>query len=170
MFLLLVALLFVALSGLAWRVSKDVAHQVPTEPAEDGLVRELTRLDPFSFFVIDGVEWGADHVVVGATGTYAVRIGQTSIDGRYRKDVRKVRRAVRRVKEGTGVARVHTTVHGILCLPGRQFRPRTKRQVKVVPWSMVAQALVERQRSVTPHQAQRVVESLGVMETPEFRY
>jgi hypothetical protein len=170
MFLLLVALLFVALSGMAWRLSKDVAHQVPVEPAVEGVGRELMRLDPFSFFVLEGQEWGADQVVVGATGTYAIRIGETSIDGRVRRDVRRTRRAVRRLKEGTGVARVHTSVHGILCLPGRQFRPRTKRKIRVIPWSMLAQQVVEGQRSVTPHQAQRVVESLGVMETPEFNY
>ena len=170
MFLLLVALLFVALSGMAWRLNALAGHEVPVAPATDGVSRELTRLDPFSFFVIQGEDWGADYVVVGATGTFAVRIGETAVDGRVGRDLRRTKRAVQRVKEGAGVARVHTSVHGVLCLPGRQFQPRIKRRVKVIPWSMLAQVVVDGQRTVTPHQAQRVVESLGVIETPEFKY
>ena len=37
--------------------------------------RELARLDPFSFFVIAGGGYGAEHVVVGTTGTFVIRVG-----------------------------------------------------------------------------------------------
>src|SRR5439155_22710759 len=124
MSLFLLARMFVGLSGMGWRLNALAGHEVPVAPATDGVSRELTRLDPFSFFVIQGEDWGADYVVVGATGTFAVRIGETSVDGRVGRDLRRTNRAVQRVKEGAGVARVHTSTHGVLCLPGRQFRPR----------------------------------------------
>ncbi len=154
------ALLLVSLSGLAWIIKGRADGPAPAAPAAGSVSRELTRLDAFSFFVMPGEDFGADHVVVGATGAFAIRVGQATVDGNLRREIARARRAAKRVTQGAGVAAVHTSVRPILCLPGRGFRPRTSRGVKVIPWRQVVSEVAERQRTVTPHQAQRVVEAL----------
>jgi len=161
MFMVPLALMLVALSALAWIINENSDGPARTGSTVASVSRELARLDAFSFFVLPGEDYGADHVVVGATGAFAIRVGQATIDGNIRRDVARARRAAKRVTQGVGVAAVHTTIRPVLCLPGRQFRPRTAWGVKVIPWGQVVSELAERQRTVTPHQTRRVVEALG---------
>src|SRR5256714_11062655 len=133
MFMVSLALLLASLSCLAWIIKGHADGPAPAAPAAASVSRELTRLDAFSFFVIPGVDFGADHVVVGATGAFAIRVGQATIDGNLRREIARARRAAERGNPGAGVAAVHTPVRPILCLPGRGLRPPTPRRAEVIP-------------------------------------
>jgi hypothetical protein len=155
------ALVVGALAGLMWRQVSPARAPSGSVPVTASVRRELTRLDPFSFFVLSGREFGVDHVVVGGTGTFAIRVGQESVDGRFRREVLEARRGAKRVRRAAGSSAVHTRVQPMLCLPGRQFAPRTVRGVKVIPWGVLVTEIVQGRRDVTPHQTQRVAEALG---------
>jgi len=133
-----------------------------------GVSRELSRLDPFSFFVIPGHEYGLDHVVVGTTGAYAIRVGRDTVDGRYRKDIAHAKRGAVRVRRGAGQAAIHTKVQPVVCLPGRQFAPTTRRGVRVIPWGRLVPEIAERSRTVLPNQARRFAEALGGLPAPRM--
>jgi hypothetical protein len=132
-----------------------------------GVSRELARLDPFSFFVISGEAFGVERVVVGATGTFVIHAAARTLNGGIRRDLAVVRRAAKRARRQAGEAAVHTKVHALLCLQGRQFAPFVRRGVKVIPWASVVTEVAGRSRLATPHQAQRVAERLGA---PVFRH
>jgi hypothetical protein len=164
-----------ALFGIAWRllVGRSASSPSPNgngigngNGAAASVSRELTRLDPFSFFVLSGQQFGADHVVVGPTGAFVIRVGHASVDGDISRDLAETRRAAKRVKQGAGVASIHTGIQPVLALPGRQFPPRTDRGVKVIPWGMVVAEVADRQRTVSSHQVQRVAEALGGLPRP----
>ena len=123
--------------------------------------RELARLDPFTFFVLSGSPFGVERVVVGSTGTFVVHVGAEAIDGSNRRELTRLKRAARRVRRQAGAASVHTSVHPVLCLPGRQFTPLVQRGVKVIPWGAVVAEVSGRSRRASPHQAQRVAQRLA---------
>jgi len=151
-----------ALGAIALRLARQMRRQAPgPDGVAAGVSRELTRLDPFTFKVLPGDRYGAEHVVVGATGTFVIVAGHASIDGQLARDVAGARRAANRVRRSAGSTAVHTSVHALLCLPGRQFPPRTRRGVRIIPWGSVVSEVADRSRSVTLHQSKRVAERLG---------
>ena len=123
--------------------------------------RELTRLDPFSFFVIDGGAFGAEHVVVGSTGAFVIHVGEAAVDGRIRWDVSAARKACRRARRQAGDAAISTAFHPVLCLPGRPFEHFTRGGVKVIPWSSVVHEVAARPRRANLHQVRRIADKLG---------
>ena len=167
MVLALAAVLALALAGAAWiLLTRRSAPSGPTL-ATSSVSRELTRLDPFSFFVISGRSYGVEHVVVGTTGTFAIAVGSSSVDGGgYRSAAGRAKRGVRRVRQGAGPAAVHTSMQALVCLPGRQFEPRTVRGARVIPWGSLVAEIAGRQRSVTQNQAQRIAANLGALPGP----
>jgi hypothetical protein len=154
------AALTLTLAVLMWRYG---GRPRPTASSPDAAAvsRELTRLDPFSFFVLPGRDYGVDHVVVGTTGAFAIRVGRGGVEGKIGKDVAQARRGAQRVRRSAGQAAVHSSVQPLVCLPGRQFAPKTKRGVRIVPWGTIVAEIAARNRSVSPNQARRFVEQLG---------
>jgi hypothetical protein len=128
--------------------------------------RELSRLDPFSFFVLPGRPFGVDHVVIGATGAYSITVGCRSVEEGCRGEVRRARRGAKRVRHGAGSAALHAPVQALVCLPGRHFAARTARGVRVIPWGSLVAEIAGRSRNLTRHQAQRIAESLGGLSHP----
>jgi hypothetical protein len=122
--------------------------------------RELSRLDPFSFFVLPGGGHGVDHIVVGATGTFAITVGFRSLEDGCRGETRKARRGAKRVRRAAGTAAVHSRVQPLVCLPGRSFEAKNVRGVRVIPWGSLLMEIAGRSRTLTRHQAQRIAESL----------
>jgi hypothetical protein len=123
--------------------------------------RELTRLDPFSFFVLAGERYGVEHVIVGTTGAFAVSVSDASIDGKFRRDLARATRAARAVRQAAGQTAVHTKVQPLVCLTGRQFGAKTVRGAKLIPWGAVVSEIAGRSRTVSPNQARRIAEALG---------
>ena len=106
------------------------------------------------------------HVVVGTTGAFAIQVGQGTVDGKIGKDVQLARRGAAKVRRSAGQAAVHARVQPLVCLPGRQFPPQTKRGVRVIPWGGIVAEIAARNRTVSPNQARRFVEQLGGMPAP----
>jgi len=141
-------------------------HEHHPNGALAAVSRELARLDPFSFFVIDGGAFGAERVVVGSTGAFVIRVGDEGIDGRIGRDVSAVRRACRKARRQADGAATSTVFNPVLCLPGRPFAHFTKRGVKVIPWASLVSEVAGRPRTATLHQVGRVASRLGA---PAFR-
>jgi hypothetical protein len=125
---------------------------------------ELARLDPWSFHVLPGDGFGVDVVVVGTTGSFAVRVVNEQALAMVAKRPpghRGLRRAARRLDHRLLELGVHTGVQPVLCSVGPSgFAPRTVRGVRVVPRTLLARELSDRQRVLMPHQAQRAARSL----------
>jgi hypothetical protein len=140
-------------------------HEAPSA-ATPAVSRELARLDPFSFFVLSGGPFGVERVVVGITGTFVIHVTSHTVDGSLRRDLAVVRRAAKRARRHAGPTLLHTSIHPVLCVQGRQFRPFVRRGVRVIPWSSVVREVSARTKATSQHQAQRVAEQLG---SPAFR-
>ena len=149
-----------AVLAMAWRVWSR-AVEATSAAASRGmrLDKELSRLDPWSFRALPGREFGADHVVVGTTGAFAINLSRSG-SVREVRSVGDARRAARRLKRRLGAAAYHGGVHALLCVDGVPA-PRTILGVKVVPRSMIVKEVAERGRTAQPHQVQRVVETLA---------
>ncbi|MDP9343599.1 MAG: hypothetical protein M3Q23_16215 [Actinomycetota bacterium] len=128
------------------------------------LEAELARLDPWSFHVLPGESFGVDSIVVGTTGSFAIRVVQEGISamvGKRPPGRRGLRRAARRLERRLNELGVHTRVEAVLCSVGASgFAPRTLRGVRVIPRILLVRELSERQRVLLPHQAQRAARSL----------
>jgi hypothetical protein len=135
----------------------------PATAASSSVSRELTKLDPFSFFVLSGRDYGIEHVVVGTTGAYAVSVSDATVEGNYRRDVARANRAARMVRHGAGQTAVHTKIQPLVCLTGHPFSSKSVRGAKVIPWGAVVTEIAGRNRSVTPNQARRIAEALGAV-------
>src|SRR5438445_2908028 len=103
MYVALGALFAVSAAGFAWKLRARPRGPVGGKDAAS-VSRELTRLDPFSFFVLPGDLYGVDQVVVGTTGAFAIRVGECSVDGKIGKDVALARRGAARLRRGAGQA------------------------------------------------------------------
>lgn len=91
------------------------------------LARALNHLDPYSFFVVPGLEWNADLVVVGTTGTFLIAacelpgvakvgarrpvVGDRAVGG-----LRRLRAGSRRLASRLGSASMFADVVPIVCL------------------------------------------------------
>jgi hypothetical protein len=157
----LVSAPIVAIAG--WRLANRPRPTPGANGAAASVRRELSRLDPFSFFVISGHPYGVDQVVVGTTGSFAISVGREPVDGNFRRDVARARRGAKRLRQGAGPAAVHSRFQALVCLPGRQFVAKSSRGARVIPWGDVVTEIVSRSRSVTPHQAQRIADALGAL-------
>jgi hypothetical protein len=155
---MLVALVVVCFAVLvmAWRVcSRAGSVGDPHRPGRARLEKELARLDPWSFHALPGRDFGADHVVVGTTGAFAIKVAPAPRVG----TVAATRRAAKRLRRRLGAAAYHGGVHALLCIDGSVL-PRTTRGVRVVPRSLLVKEVAERERTAQPHQVRRVAETL----------
>ena len=144
--------------AVAWRLLDRPQSPGPSSGAHR-LDRELSRLDPFSFKTMPGRKFGVEHVVVGTTGAFAIKVaapkkGKTT-------GVGEARRAARRLRRKLAAAAYHGGVHAMVCVDGTPFLPRTVRGVRVVPRSLLLKELAQRQRTAQPHQVSRVVQALA---------
>jgi Fe2+ transport system protein FeoA len=128
------------------------------------LAAELARLDPWSFHVLPGEGFGVDSVVVGTTGSFAIRAvheDAPAMVARRPPGHRGLRRAARRLERRLAELGLHTGAEAVLCSAGPTgFAPRTVRGVRVIPRVLLVRELAERQRILEPHQAQRAAQSL----------
>jgi hypothetical protein len=128
------------------------------------LTPELAHLDPWSFHVLPGQGFGVDTVVVGTTGSFAIRVVDqdvTAMVARRPPGHRGLRRAAKRLAHRLAGLGVHTGVEAVLCsVDPSGFAPRTVRGVRVIPRVLLVRELAERQRVLQPHQARRAAHSL----------
>jgi hypothetical protein len=124
----------------------------------------MARLDPWSFHVLPGAAFGVDHVVVGTTGSFAIRVASGDVEAMVSNRPpgrRGLRRAAGRLGHRLGSIGVHTGAQAVLCSAGPSgFAPRTVRGVRVVPRELLVREISERRRVLMPHQAQRAARSL----------
>src|SRR5919197_1082519 len=155
MLVVLVVVCFAVLA-MAWRIwSRGAPVADSMRPNLVRVEKELSRLDPWSFQLLPGREFGADHVVVGTTGAFAIKVAS----GSGTVSVAAARRAAKRLRRRLGSAAYHGGVHALLCVDGSVL-PRTVRGVRVVPRSLVVKEVAERTRTAQPHQVQRVAKTL----------
>ena len=128
------------------------------------LTAELARLDPWSFHVLPGECFGVDAVVVGTTGSFAIRVVEedvTAMVARRPPGHRGLRKAAKRLEHRLDEMGVHTGAEAVLCSVGPAgFAPRTVRGVRVIPRVLLVRELAERHRVLLPHQARRAATSL----------
>ncbi len=108
----------------------------------------------------DGV--GADHVVLGTTGAFAVVVAGDAVpQGFLIEGVGRTRRAARRLRRHIGAIGLQSETVALLCpRTSSVFAPRTVRGVRVVPPVLLAREISQRNRSAMPHQVQRAADSL----------
>ena len=114
--------------------------------------------------MLPGEEFGVDTVVVGTTGSFAIRVVEDDIPAMVSKRPpghRGLRRAAKRLESRLHELGVHSGVDAVLCSIGAAgFAPRTLRGVRVIPKVLLVRELAERERIMLPHQARRAAASL----------
>jgi hypothetical protein len=136
-------------------------RSTPTNGTAFSVRRELTKLDPFSFFVLAGEPYGLDLLVVGTTGAFGIAVSSSDVSGSYRRDLKRARRGSKRARSAAGQTAVHTRIHPLVCLAGPQFDAKAQRGARVIPWGAVVREIAGRNRSVSNNQARRMAEALG---------
>ena len=138
------------------------------------MLRELARLDPWSFWAarVREDEVG-DVAVVGTTGAFLISIvglegylagkgERLKVDGRPIEGLRGLRKAARKAHHRLGAAAVFTDVVPILCLTRAiTGSPRTVKDVRVVRLEDLVGEIVNRERSLRPSRAEKGVRVLG---------
>ncbi len=144
-------------------------------PEETDLVlRELARLDPWSFWIarVRADEVG-DVVVVGTTGGFLIGVcglegyllaegDRLTVDGKPVDGIRELRKAARNAHHRLGAAAVFTDVVPILCLT-RAFAgaPRTVKDVRVLRAEDLVGEIVNRERTLRSNRAEKGARILG---------
>jgi hypothetical protein len=144
----------------------------PEEP--DRVIRELGRLDPWSFWVARVRDGDAgDLAVVGTTGAFLISIcglegylaeerGRLAIGDRPLTGIREIRRAARSAEHRLGASAVFTEVEPIVCLTRAVAgRSRTTRGVRVVRLEDLVGEITSRPRTVRAERAERGAAVLG---------
>lgn len=139
------------------------------------LARELSRLDPWSFWVVPTApEEIGEFTVVGTTGAFLVAAcglegylsgdgGRLDVAGRPVRGLVEVRRAARRFRGRLASSAVFTDVVPILCLTqAAAGAPRIVRGVLVVSVVDLVREITDRERVLLPSRAMRAAESLGL--------
>ena len=134
--------------------------------------RELSRLDPWSFWTVPEAVRGADFSVVGSTGAFALAtcslegyvkqsttrlvIGDQAVSGLWR-----LRRAARKVRDRLLSTGLDVRVEPILCLTRAFPAPATSvRGVRAVNVDRLVEDIAERQRIIDPKRAERIAQKL----------
>jgi hypothetical protein len=143
--------------AVAWRLLDRPTSPGPVSGGHR-LDRELARLDPWSFRAMPGRKFGVEHVVVGTTGAFAIKVAGAT-NGKT-AGVGEARRAARRLRRKLAAASYHGGVHAVVCVDGA-FLPKTVRGVRVVPRSLILKELAQRRRTAQPHQVSRVAQTLA---------
>jgi hypothetical protein len=158
-------------------MAPDPRSKTPAGPVKGraGLVRELGRLDPWSFWSIPlGVEREGDFAVVGATGAYLIFVceadGYLEASGRRAKvggkplgNLRAMRSAAKALSEKLSAASVGVAVEPMLCLVfASAGAPRTIKGVRVVQTADLATDISKRPRLLPLTRAQRAARVLGM--------
>jgi len=154
----------------------QLQRALPEGGAEDAarLGRELSRLDPWSYWVVPlPRERVGDFLVVGTTGAFLVAVcgseGRVSGNGSRvkvgRRPVRglsRVRRAARRLRGRLAQVAVYTEVEPVVCLTRAVAgAPRRVRDVLVVGLPDLVREITGRPKALVPSRARRAAESLG---------
>ncbi len=155
------------------KVKPKAGHKAA--PGRAGLVSELGRLDPWSYWTIPvGSRDPGDLIVVGATGAYLVFVDETggylemkgrsaTVGGRTLKGFRGMRKAAIAVGRKLSAATVSVQVEPILCLTmATAGAPRTVKGVRLVQNSDIAADISKRPRKLEVPRAQRAARVLGM--------
>ncbi len=146
------------------------------------LARDLSRLDPWSFWVVptEPEEIG-EFTVVGTTGAFLVAAcglegyvsgdgARLGVAGRPVRGLVEVRRAARRQRGRLASAAVFTEVEPVVCLTRAVAgAPRRVRGVLVLPLADLVRGITDREKVLLPNRARRGAESLGLVLAREQR-
>ncbi len=159
----------------AWRSAARVRTRGTAEEVAR-LGRELSRLDPWSFWVVPArADDVGEFLVFGTTGAFLVAVlgvegYLTSSRGRMRigseplRGLGDVRRAAGNLHGHLAAVGVFTDVVPILCLTRAAVgAPRTAHLVRLVGLDQVVREITGRAKVLLPGKAQRAAESLGMV-------
>jgi hypothetical protein len=144
-----------------------------TDDTPDRLLPELDRLDPWSFWVASGEEFGADRIVIGTTGAFIlvvtqeegyvnVSLGKVKIGGKPVASVKSLKRKARKLKNKLSGMAVYADVAAVICPTNAILGgPRDVKGVWVAkPTDAVK--VISRRANVIPRQtAKRAAQALG---------
>ena len=146
------------------------------------LSRELSRLDPWSYWIVQAsAEDVGDFIVVGTTGAYLVAgcdhegylTGEgtrLSVSGQPVNGLSDVRRSARRIRGRLASAAVFSEVVSMICLTRAVAgAPRTIRGVEVLKIEDLVRGITDREKVLLPNRAQRGARSLGMVLPREQR-
>ena len=134
--------------------------------------RELSRLDPWSFWTVPEAVRGADFSVVGSTGAFAV--ATCSLEGYVKSSATRLvvgdqavsglwglRRAARKIHNRLLATGLDVRVEAIVCLTRAFPAPATSvRGVRAVHVDRLVEEIAERQRVLDPKRAERLAQKL----------
>jgi hypothetical protein len=134
--------------------------------------RELSRLDPWSFWVVPATARGSDFSVVGTTGAFA--IATCSLEGyvkatpvrfvvgqRAPGGVRRLRGAARAMRNRLLASSLDVRVEPIVCFTRAFPSPATTvRGVRAVNLDRLVDDIAERPRIIDAKRAERIAQKL----------
>ncbi len=111
----------------AWPTTATMVSVEPGATAHAAVSRALSRLDPYSFFVVPAHGWNGDFAVVGTTGAYLIatcdlegvaRVGsrRPTVGGQAIEGVRRLRSGQRRLSVRLSSTSMFAQVVPIVCL------------------------------------------------------
>ena len=149
----------------------DIAGRL-TE-ARTRIAAQLTRLDPFTFWILP-YQGAGDFVVVGstgafliaavtATGTADVHRGRLRVDGASLDGHRRLGVEAKRLRSTLSQAAVPVHVEPVICLThATAGAPRADRKIRVVQVRDLAKEIADRPHTLPRLRAQRVARALGM--------
>jgi predicted dehydrogenase len=157
------------------QLGQVAVREGPVEKTDDDvrrLRRELSRLDPWSFWSVPSNERGADFSVVGTTGAFAIattslegyvrptsaglRVGDRPVSGLWR-----LRRAARKVHDRLLASGLDARVETIVCLTRAFPAPATSvRGVRAVHVERLVDDIAQRPRVIDAKRAERLAQKL----------
>jgi hypothetical protein len=141
------------------------------DPGTDRVVRELSRLDPWSYWRT--AEEGGTVTVVGVTGAWVVAAfggaGEvTSLAGRVKVGdrtvpVRRLKRMAKQARTKLGSASVDMRVEPVVCCTDAHLgKPKVAGGVRFVPVGSLVRDLTDREKVLQFSRAQKAAEALGL--------
>jgi len=139
----------------------------------DLLLPELERLDPWSFWVASGEDFGADRVVIGTTGAFIlvvnqeegyvnVSLGRVKVGGKPVASVRSLKRKVRKLKRKLSGMAVDTDVEAVVCPTNAILgAPKDVKGVWVAKPADVVKVISRRANAIPRQTARRAAQALG---------
>ena len=144
-----------------------------TDDTPDRLLPELERLDPWSFWVASGDEFGADRVVIGTTGAFIlvvnqqegyvnVGLGRVKVGGKPVASVRSLKRKARRLKRKLSGMAVYTDVEAVVCPTNAILgAPKDVKGVWVAKPADVVKVICRRADAIQRQTAKRAAQAFG---------
>jgi len=144
-----------------------------TDDTPDPLLPELERLDPWSFWVAAGDEFGVDRVVIGTTGAFIlvvsqaegymnVSLGRVKIGGVPVASVRSMKRKARKLKSKLHGMAVYANVEPVICATNAILgSPKNVRGVWVGKPADVVKVISRRANALQRQPAKRAAQALG---------